>query len=264
VLMPAGMHSAAQPSLSSSSSSSSRHRRCLVPVHQRDSTIHTTYTLVSQTLNNYSKQVLEDLQYFLGLNTSFPFADAHCKVQEAAHSQPAKRKPTKLYDLQCRASRRLLQLLAALGSGQLLGETTPEQNPVSEGDFSDEEQLGLSDAATDGAAEGPAAAAAAAAGAFPSVNQEEVTRKLDSLLEEVMEQCLPNGKKYKPDPFQVNCIMAVLADRGELGLCLPDVADLLPHDTPGSRCWFEKEFAQQARQVRVVHAALHTARYVLN
>jgi hypothetical protein len=60
----------------------------------------------------------------------------------------------------------------------------------------------------------------------------------------------PAHSKLEPTPFEVNMSMAVLADRGELGLNLAEVAALLPHDTPGSSCWHEHDVAERMCEVR--------------
>jgi hypothetical protein len=49
--------------------------------------------------------------------------------------------------------------------------------------------------------------------------------------------------------FDVNSTIAVLCDRGELGLCLAEITDMLPHDTPGSYSWFQKVITAETFEV---------------
>lgn len=71
--------------------------------------------------------------------------------------------------------------------------------------------------------------------------------QLESDLTDLVAKYVPTD--YKPTAFDTNCTVAVLADRNENGLCAADVTALLPHDTPGSRCWHEKEMAAEMREV---------------
>lgn len=52
-------------------------------------------------------------------------------------------------------------------------------------------------------------------------------------------------------PFDANCALAVLFDRGELGICLPDVVDLLPHNTPGSYSCFQRVVASDISKASI-------------
>lgn len=71
--------------------------------------------------------------------------------------------------------------------------------------------------------------------------------RLEDSLENLLQKHIKDIDSLSP--FDMNCAMAVQFDRGELGLCLPEVVNMLPHDTPGSYSWFQRVIAAEMKEV---------------